>query len=101
MKNEFESGVLYARRIGSWCFVQVAGLVGNGLSDSWATQLVATLPEGMRPKRTVDQAAMVQGHGAASCVLEIGTSGNVYVAGKGGMTAWGSWVFAAATFPVE
>ena len=93
--------MLYARRIGSWCFVQIAGLVGSGLSDSWATQLVATLPEGMRPKRTVDQAAMVQGHGNASCVLEIGTSGNVYIAGKGGMTAWGSWVFSVVTFPVE
>lgn len=81
--------------------MQVAGLVGNGLSDSWATQLVATLPEGMRPKRVVDQAAMVQGHGNASCVMEIGTSGNVYIAGKGGMVAWGSWVFSAAAFPVE
>ena len=81
--------------------MQIAGPVGSGLSDPWATQLIATLPEGMRPKRAVDQAAMVQGHGAASCVFVIGTSGSIYVAGKGGMTAWGSWVFAAATFPVE
>ncbi len=93
--------MVYARRIGGWCFVQVAGNVGSGQSDPWASVTVATLPDTMRPKRTVDQAAMVQGHGNASCALEIGASGNVYIAGKGSMTAWGNWVFACVAYPVE
>ena len=99
--QSWNSGALYAYRIGDCCTCMVQGTVNT--PASWTDVTVGVLPEGYRPALLLVAPFVVQNYGAACGVMNVSASGSVVLQGKGGNGGYNStqWVFSSVSYPVR
>ena len=98
--QSWSSGALYAQRIGNYCTCMISGSVIT--PAAWTSVTIGTLPEEYRPTHWFIAPFVVQNYGAACGVMNVSTSGNVVLQGKGGNGGWNStqYVLASVSYPV-
>ena len=97
----WSSGALYAQRIGNYCTCMINGSVNT--PASWTEVVIGTLPEGYRPNHWCVAPFVVQNNGAACGIMNVSTSGNVLLQGKGYVGGYNTtdYVFASVSYPVQ
>lgn len=98
--QSWNSGALYAQRIGNYCTCMINGNVRT--PAAWTSVSIGTLPAEYRPNRWWVAPFVVQNHGAACGIMLVDSNGNVSLGGKGNVGGYNTtdYVFASMSYPV-